>query len=125
MSFLQLLLVLFFGILAVVISLQWFKMDKFVLQKGTLNETYDYIVVGAGSAGAVVASRLAENTNLSVLLIGAGGEDDADSIYAPGQVFANALSDLDWKYLLEKPKHAHTRRVPGSEQTLSAGRLTV
>ena len=123
MLIMRLLLGVMVGILAVVISLQWFKTDKFVLHKGTLNETYDYIVVGAGSAGAVVASRLAENTNLSVLLIEAGGEDDAQSIYVPALFFLSAYTDLNWKYPLEKPKYAHTRRVPGSEQTLSAGRV--
>ena len=103
--------------------MQWFKTDKYVVHTETLNKTYDYIVVGAGSAGTVVASRLAEYTNHSVLLIEAGSEDDADSIYVPGHVLTNALSDLDGKYPLEKPKYAHTRRVPGSEQTLAAGRV--
>ena len=48
-----------------------------------LRSDYDYVVVGAGSAGCVIASRLAENSSARVLLLEAGGSDERLSIKMP------------------------------------------
>ena len=48
-----------------------------------MSKTFDYIVVGAGSAGCAVASRLSEDPNISVCLLEAGGPDKGALIHAP------------------------------------------
>ncbi|XP_012173606.3 glucose dehydrogenase [FAD, quinone]-like [Bombus terrestris] len=65
-----------------------------------LMPSYDFIVVGAGSAGAVLASRLSEIEDWNVLLLEAGG--DGSIIYDVPITAANLqLSEIDWKYTTE------------------------
>merc|ERR1719189_617682 len=67
-----------------------------------LPSTYDYIVVGAGSAGSVVAGRLAE-AGRSVLLVEAGGPEPWLSL-VPGVVPMLQMKDIDWQYKTVKQK---------------------
>jgi choline dehydrogenase-like flavoprotein len=53
------------------------------LIKGDRVNTYDYVVVGAGSAGCVLAARLTEDPAVTVALIEAGGPDTAQEIHVP------------------------------------------
>ena len=66
---------------------------------------YDYIVVGAGTAGCVLASRLSENPNVTVLLIEAGGPDTKQEIHVPLAFAQLQLTDIDWQYKTVPQRH--------------------
>ncbi|MFE7539539.1 GMC family oxidoreductase [Streptomyces platensis] len=60
---------------------------------------YDYIIVGAGSAGCVLAARLTEDEHTRVLLVEAGPADDAQEIHVPAAFSKLFQTKYDWSYL--------------------------
>lgn len=84
-----------------------------------MRRDFDHIVVGAGSAGAVVAARLAEDPSRRVLLLEAGGWDWSPYIHIPG-FLANVVfsRSLNWAYLGEPDPSLDDRRL-----TWMAGRV--
>src|SRR4051794_23961112 len=71
---------------------------------------YDYIVVGAGSAGCVLAARLSEDENVNVLLIEAGPPDTLENIHIPLGVTAIARTAVDWDLWTGHEPHCDGRR---------------
>ena len=77
-----------------------------------LKPHYDFIVCGSGSSGSVVARRLAEKPEVSVLLLEAGGSDDVPSVMEPGQWPLNLGSDRDWAFQAQPNSHLNGRSIP-------------
>jgi choline dehydrogenase len=72
---------------------------------------YDYIIVGAGSAGCVLASRLSEDPEVRVLLVEAGPPDVADEIRIPAASYLLFKSTYDWDYQTVPQDRAGGRSV--------------
>jgi choline dehydrogenase len=79
-----------------------------------LRPQYDFIVCGSGSSGSVVARRLAENPEASVLLLETGGNDDAPAVMQAEQWPANLGSERDWNFAAQPNPHLNDRAIPYS-----------
>ena len=71
----------------------------------------NYIIIGAGSAGCVLANRLSANPDCNVLLLEAGGPDNNPEIRIPGRWFNLLQTDIDWSYQSEPQIHLNNRRI--------------
>ena len=77
-----------------------------------MQDKFDYIIVGAGSAGCLLANRLSADPNNSVLLIEAGRKDNNLWLHVPVGYFKTMNNPkFDWMYKLEKDKGLNNRRI--------------
>jgi choline dehydrogenase-like flavoprotein len=92
--------------------------------------TYDFIIIGAGSAGCVLARRLSEDPLTRVLLLEAGGPDRRREIQIPAAFSKLFKSECDWNYTTTPQADRSTSRTfarsircraPSSSRPWSAG----
>jgi choline dehydrogenase len=76
-----------------------------------LKPQYDFIVCGSGSSGSVVARRLAENRDVSVLLLEAGGSDEVPEVMEAGKWPLNLGSERDWSFAAQPNAHLNGRSI--------------
>src|SRR5262245_46974687 len=89
------------------------KIHREVERGKVLDRSYDYVIVGAGSAGCVVARRLLDGADGTVLVLEAGGSDEGvKSLWNPPQWVENIGSLYDWAYHYEPSPHVDHRSIP-------------
>ncbi|KAF4519349.1 hypothetical protein B566_EDAN011355 [Ephemera danica] len=80
--------------------------NHFPPDKGHLDQNeFDFVIVGAGTAGCVLAARLTEDSNMTVALLEAGGDPPMDS-YVPANFFNLQHTEVDWEYKTEPQDNA-------------------
>jgi choline dehydrogenase len=90
--------------------------------RSNLKTQYDFVICGSGSSGSVVASRLAENPAVSVLLLEAGGDDDVPSVTDARQWVTNIGSQRYWQFKAEPNPHLNGRTISmGMGKALGGG----
>jgi choline dehydrogenase len=87
----------------------WLNQQKLTAE---LKPHYDFIVCGSGSSGSVVARRLAENPDVSVLLLEAGGTDDVPNVIEAIQWSTNLGSERDWGFVDQPNPRLNGRSIP-------------
>ena len=86
---------------------------------------YNYVVIGAGSAGCVVANRLTEDSDTTVLLLEAGNPDTKPEIQIPLDCPLLLGSEVDWGYLSEPEPYLNNRQILCSRGKVLGGSSSI
>src|SRR5688500_18922867 len=91
-----------------------------------LPSSYDYVVIGSGSAGSVVAARLAEAGSARVLLLEAGPSDQHIFIRMPAALGMPLMNDrFNWFYQSEPEAHLDGRRIAEARGRVLGGSSSI
>ena len=82
---------------------------------------YDYVIVGGGSAGCVLAARLTENADVRVLLLEAGRKDNHPYIHMPVGFAKLTSGPYTWGFATAPQKHANNREIPYAQGKVIGG----
>jgi choline dehydrogenase len=82
-----------------------------IARRVALHSSYDYIVIGSGASGSVVARRLAENRGAKVLLLEAGGADLKPGMLITETWFYNQGGEFDWNFSAERSSSVNNRSI--------------
>ena len=82
---------------------------------------YDYVIVGAGTAGCALAARLSEDAGSRVLLIEAGPADTNPYIHMPVGFYKMTSGGLTWGYRTAPQRHANNREIPYAQGRVLGG----
>ena len=86
-----------------------------------MKQEYDYIIIGGGSAGCVLANRLSEDADVTVLLLEAGRKDSHPYIHMPVGFAKLTAGPYTWGYNTVPQKHANNRQIPYAQGRVIGG----
>ena len=86
-----------------------------------VDRTYDFVIVGGGSSGCVLANRLSENPDVNVLVLEAGGKDSHPFIHMPVGFSKLTAGPRTWGFDTVPQKHANNREIPYAQGKVLGG----